>query len=168
MTSPQTVNVTPVEAADLLRAELILASEALHSQNLDTASDHYVRALGLGLQLGPAPTEQALTVILQTAQKLAQWQDARGLSLLGPALIDLVAQVQEAGALPPTMIMEAWATIAADLGTLIGQIGLALTIPSDHRKAMLENARTRAVLLDDATGNLFALTAWVDELHPGH
>jgi hypothetical protein len=64
--------------------------------------------------------------------------------------------------------MEAWATIATDLGALIGQIGIALSISPDHRSDLLDNTRTRAQLLDDATGNLFALTAWIDELGAGH
>ena len=60
--------------------------------------------------------------------------------------------------------MEAWATVAADLGTLIGQVGLALALPAERRTGMLDNARTRASLLDDATQSLFALTAWLDRL----
>lgn len=164
MTSPQTVDLTAVEAAALLHEELTRASEALHNGSMDAILDGYVCALGLALQLGPAPTERVLTNILDTARQLAHRHDAPGLSALGPALVALVNQVREAGALPSTTIMQAWATVTADLGTLIGQVGLALTIAPDRRESMINNARTRAALLDDATNNLFALVAWLDEI----
>lgn len=164
MTAPQTVDLTVVEAAVLLHKELTRAKEALHSGSMDAFLDGYVRALGLALQLGPAPIERVLTDIIDTARQLARQHDAPGLSALGPALVALVNQVCEAGALPSTTIMQAWATVTADLGTLIGQVGLALTIAPGRREGMINNARTHAALLDDATGNLFALAAWLDEI----
>jgi hypothetical protein len=167
MTDPQVVDLTPVEAASLIHRTLAHANEALQLANLDTALDGYVRALGLALQLGPAPTEQVLSAALDAARQLACRHDADGLSSLGPALVDLVVQVRVAGVLPPTAIMEAWATVASDLGMLIGQVGLALAISSNHCQAILDNARRHARLLEEATGNLFALTAWLDQLCTG-
>jgi hypothetical protein len=167
MTDPEVVDLTPVEAASLIQGDLARAHEALQLARLDSALDGYTRALGLALQLGPAPTEQVLIAALDAARQLARQQDADGLSSLGPALVDLVAQVRVAGVLPPTTIMEAWATVASDLGMLIGQVGLALAMPSNHGQAMLANARRRALLLEDATGNLFALTAWLDQVCTG-
>jgi hypothetical protein len=163
MTTPQAVDLTPAEAAGLIDQELAEAGGALHAHDLDTALDGYVRAMGLALQLGPAPSEQVLAAILQAARKLTLWQDADGLSALGPALVELVTQVREASALPRTAVMETWATFTSDLGALIGQLGLALAIPPGHRAGMMDLARTRAALLDDATGSHFTLTAWLDE-----
>jgi hypothetical protein len=165
MTPAQTLGLTPAEAAGRIEIELAQAGASLHARNLDLALDGYVHALGLALQLAPAPTEWVLAAILQAARELALGADANGLSTLGPALVDLVMQVRDANALPPTSTMDAWAAVAADLGTLIGQVGLALSIPPDHRASMMDNARTRAALLDDATGGRFALTAWLDEPH---
>jgi hypothetical protein len=164
MTTRQAIEATPAEAAALVRGELTGAGAALHDNDLDAAFDRYVRALGLGLQLGPAPTGQVLASILQAARDLALEGNADGLSALGPALVGLVNQVREAGALPPTAVMEAWATFAADLGALIGQLGLALGIPPDHRTGLIDHVGRRAILLDEATDGHFALTAWVDEL----
>lgn len=166
MTSPQAIELTPAEAAGRIQQELEQASSALSLDDVGTALDGYVRALGLALQLGPALTERVLASVLDAAQELAVRQDTAGLAALGPALVDLVAQVRRAGALPPTSIMEAWASVASDLGALIGQVGLALAIAPDHREGMIKNARTRAALLDDATGKLFALTPWLDQLDP--
>jgi hypothetical protein len=144
--------------------ELEQASRSLKASDLSAALDGYVRALGLALQLGPALTEQVLISALGTARGFAEQPDPDGLSALGPALVDLVDQVRRAGALPRTPIMEAWATVASDLGALIGQVGLALTIAPDHRNGMIENARAHASLLDDVTGQIFALTAWIDQI----
>jgi hypothetical protein len=166
MTSPQALDVTPAEAAELIHSELAQAAAWLEAGDLDAALDGYVCALGLALQIGPAPTGRVMAAVLQAAQALALAQDADGLSKLGPAVVGLVAQVRDANALPPTSVMDAWAVVAADLGTLIGQVGLALSIPSDRRTGMMDNARTQAALLDDATGGLFALTAWLDEFQP--
>lgn len=164
MTTPQEIDLAPTEAARRIQSELEQASDALHVDDLGTALDGYVRALGLALQLGPALIERVLVAVLDAAQELAGWKHAEGLSALGPALVDLVAQVRRAGALPPTSVMDAWATVASDLGALIGQVGLALAITPDHREEMMENARARAALLDDATGKLFALTRWLDQV----
>ncbi|MFC2037428.1 hypothetical protein ACFLYD_05595 [Chloroflexota bacterium] len=162
----QVVQVTAIGAADLIHLELTRAGEALDANDLDTILDAYVRALGLALQLGPAPSEQVLVAVLHTAHAVGLRQNADSLSALGPALVGLVAQVRTAGALPPTAVMEAWATLADDLGALIGQVGLALSIPHARRAGMMDNARARASLLDDATGGRFALTAWVDTVSP--
>lgn len=162
MSQPESVEITPNQAAELLFAELAHAEQSWRAGQQAAALDSYVRALGLALQLGPAPTEQALRAILQTARQAADRGDARGLAALGPSLVHLVSQVDEVGALPATPIMEAWATVAADVGTLIGQVGLALALPPDRRAGMFENARSRAILLDGATGQLFSLAAWLD------
>jgi hypothetical protein len=60
--------------------------------------------------------------------------------------------------------MEAWATIASDMGTIIGQVGVALAIESDRREGMMANARIRAAALDEATGTRFAMAAWIDQI----
>jgi hypothetical protein len=60
--------------------------------------------------------------------------------------------------------MHAWAEFASDLGALIGQVGLALNLGSSHRAGMLGKAHMRAALLDDATGDRFALAGWLDQL----
>lgn len=162
MTSFESVDLTVGQAATLVGRELTRAGEALGKDKLEPALDSYVRALGLALQLGPAPTEQVLIAVLQAASSLAPQQTRRSLSELGPALVGLVGQVREAGALPPTAVMEAWATVSADLGSLIGQVGLALDIAPDHREGMLDNVRARAAALDSATGALFDLAGWLE------
>jgi hypothetical protein len=167
MTEPQFVDLSPAEAAGLISRELARAGDALQIRHLDLALDGYVRALGLALQLGPAPTGQVLFAALDATRQLVHRQDADGLSTLGPALVALVDQVRAAGVLPSTAIMEAWAMVASDLGMLIGQVGLALAISPDHRQGMMDSARSRAVLLDNATGNLFALTDWLDQVRTG-
>jgi hypothetical protein len=166
MTTPQGIEFTPTEAAGFLHQELQQASHALQSRDVGAALDGYMRAFGLALQLGPAPTEQVLLTILAGARDLALWSNAEGLAKLGPALVGLVAQVQEAGALPPTKVMDAWASVAVGLGTIIGQMGLVLDLAPTHRAGMLDNVRTRAELLDDATGGLFSLVKWIDQLSP--
>lgn len=167
MTAPQVITLGPAETVGRIREELEKARDALHVGDLEAALDGYVHALGLALQLGPVPTEQVLGAILSAAQKLADQYNAHGLAALGPALVELVTRVRRAGALPPTSIMEAWAMVAADVGALIGQVGLALMIAPDHRAEMMQNARTRAALLDEATGNLFALASWLDQVYLG-
>ncbi len=162
----ESADLTPAEATQLFHESLAGARRAFERTGLDAALGGYLHALGLALQLGPAPAEEALRAMLQLAHRLARRDDAQGLARLGPSVVDLVGRVGEAGALPGTPVMEAWATVAADVGTLVGQVGLALSIPAEHRAGMLDNARRRAALLDDATGNLFALTAWLDQLHP--
>jgi hypothetical protein len=60
--------------------------------------------------------------------------------------------------------MHAWAELASDLGALIGQVGLALTVGGSHQAGIMGAARMRAALLDEATGDLFALASWLDRL----
>jgi hypothetical protein len=158
------VDLTPPEASAWIGSELAQASGALCAGDLDAALDGYIRALGLALQLGPAPTEQVLLAVLETANDLAHQQDASSLSALGPALVDLVDQVREAAVLPPTAIMGAWAAVAADLGALLGQLGLALSLPPDRRNNLLDTVWASAALLDDATDRLFSLTTWLDKI----
>lgn len=164
MSEPQELELTPVGAASLLTTELSLAEEALLEGRVDAALDGYVRAMGLALQLGPASTGQAVTFVLQAAHSFASQEDAASLSALGPALVGLISQMREAGAVPATAIMEAWAQFVDSLGALIGQIGLALTLPSDHRSGMMANARSHAALLDEATEDRFSFTAWLDKM----
>jgi hypothetical protein len=166
MTDPDAVELTLDGAISLLQEELDRAAEAIRTADLESALDGYRAALGLALQLGPAATEGVLRAILQASRDLAWHGEASSLSALGPALVGLVDQVRQAGALPATAVMEAWAIVAADLAALVGQIGLALSIPPRHRAGMFDSARAHAVLLDDATSNLFALTAWIDQLCP--
>jgi hypothetical protein len=156
--------LTAAEAAELLHGELAAAGQAVQDGALDNAFDGYVRALGLALQLGPVPTGEALAAILRAAHSLVQGEKEQGLSSLGPAVVNLVGQVREAGALPRSEAMDAWATVASETGTLIGQLGLALEIAADHRGDMVQNLRARAAALDDATGSLFDLAGWVEEL----
>lgn len=146
----------------MLCSDLEQATQALEAGDLTQALDSYVRALGLALQLGPAPTEQALAAVCQGARELTFRQDATGLSALGPAVVDLASQVRDKDALPRTKVMDAWAMITSDLGALIGQAGLVMALPVDRRPGMLASARRRAALLDEATEGLFGLTAWLD------
>ena len=166
MTEPQVFEFTPAGASQRTASELSLAREALQDGKTDTALDGYVRALGLALQLGPAATGQAVTCILLAAVELSQQQDAAGLSALGPALVGLVNQMREAGAVPGTAVMEAWARFVEGLGAVIGQVGLAMAMPSGHRSGMMANARSHASLLDEATAARFSLVAWLDQLAP--
>jgi hypothetical protein len=161
----RTVNLTAEEASAWIARELRKARDALRASDLDAALGTYVPALGLALQLGPAPTEQVLAAVLEAARDLAE--DRRGpalLSALGPALVNLADQVRVTHALPATAIMNAWATVVADIGALLGQIGLALSIPAPSRSGLLENARAHAALLDEATHNLFSLGQWLDAM----
>ena len=160
----QEVSLTATEAAELLSRDLTQAVQSLCASDLPTALDSYARALGLALQLGPAPAEQVLVAICEGARALVLRQDAAGLSALGPAVVGLVAQVRDEEALPRTRIMDAWATIASDMGALIGQLGLVMALPTDHRPGMLANARRRAELLDEATGARFTLVSWLEEI----
>jgi hypothetical protein len=162
MTGPQAVELTAGEAAARIHAELQTAAVALDAAELDLALDAYVRALGLALQLGPAPSETVLRAVLDGARSLARQEDAEGLATLGPAVAGLVSQVMEAGALPASPVMEAWAAVAADIGALLGQWGLALSLPAEHRQHLRAQLQTRARLLDAATNRLFYLAAWED------
>jgi hypothetical protein len=164
VTDYESVELTLDGVVSLLQTELDGAAEALERGDLDATLDGYVASLGLALQLGPAPTERVLRLILDTARAFASKGDADALSALSPALAGLAQQVREAGVLPATPAMDAWATVTTDLGALVGQIGLALALPSPQRAAMLGSARSRATLLDDSTSELFSLAAWLDEL----
>jgi hypothetical protein len=163
LTTHPSIDLTAAEAADLIKVELDRAQAALDAHDLEPAFDGYIRALGVALQLGPAPTEQVLVAILQATHELALDQDADALSTLGPALVGLATQVRQAGALPRTSVMEAWATVTEGLGALTGQLGLAMALPRDRRTSMMSHARTHATRLDDATAGLFGLVDWLDE-----
>jgi len=160
MTGYQSLDLAPDQAIDRIRREIMDASRAIQAQQLDAALDGYVRSLGLALQLGPAPTEQVLVALLAAARTLVRNGDAEGLSAWGPALVELVARVRAANALPPMAIMDAWATVASDLATSLGQIGLASSLPPDRRPGLLNQARTRILLLDEATNGRFDLLDW--------
>lgn len=164
MAESRSIDLTPSQAAALIHRDLTGAKSALDSHDLEMALDGFVRALGLALQLGPAPAEQVLEAILCAARQMRRCQDVEGLSALGPALVGLGKQVRAANALPPTAIMEAWATVTEDLGALIGQLGLALALPPDRREEMMGSARSRAALLDDATHGIFHLAEWLNDL----
>lgn len=164
MTPPQSANLTPIEAARRIEQEIDLATAASRAQDLDGVLDASARGLGLALQLGPAATEKVLSAVLRTAREVACLGDADGLSALGPVLVDLVTRVREAGALPPTAVMEAWATVALELGALIGQVGLVLAMAPDCRETVMHSVRSHAALLDKATHGLFSLEAWLDRV----
>jgi hypothetical protein len=155
---PETVELTPDGAARLLLDELALAAAAGASGNVDAALDAYVRALGLALQLGPTAAARTLFALLDGAREM----DPAGLSALGPAVVRLVDQVQEAGALPDNPVMASWARATAYCGTLIGLLGVAGAMPARERQPMVEKVRTSAAGLDEDTENLFDFTAWVD------
>ena len=65
---------------------------------------------------------------LAACSQLAQRGDAESISTLGPALVGLIEQMEEAGALPATAVMRAWAVVVADVGAVVGQVGLALAL----------------------------------------
>jgi hypothetical protein len=162
MTTPSTVELDASQAATLLHRTLLSATDALQTGDTDASFDGYIRALGLALQLGPAPTEVTLHAVRAAADQLTQEQDSKGLCTLGPALVNLVDEVRATGALPQTPTMDSWATVATALGILVGQVGLALAIPTERRSKMLRDARTRAIHLDDATGCRLSLGDWLD------
>ena len=164
MISPKAVEISAVEASGQIRQALQRAKLALDADDHETALDSLVSALGLALQLGPAATEQVLTETVTAARQMARQRDADALSALGPALVGLANQVRDTDTLPKTAVMEAWAGVASGLGMLFGQLGLALTIVPEHRSGMMTNASTRASLWDNATGNLFELASWLDEM----
>ena len=164
MTSPQMIELSPTEASELIQHELQEAQHAFHREDLESALDRFVSALGLALQLGPAATERVLAEVMVAAREMARQQNADTLSALGPALVGLTNQVRKEAALPPTAVMDAWAAAASGLGTIFGQLGLALTMTPGHRSGMMTNTCTRAMLLDDATGNLFGLADWINQV----
>jgi hypothetical protein len=157
----QTLDLTPAEAARFLDRESTEAGTAWRAGAYDSAVNGYTRALGLALQLGPAPAEQVLTAILHTTYDLGSGEEAEALAMIGPALVDLVHQVRRAGALPATRVMEAWAELTLDVGALIGQVGLAYSLPPERRREISTNARTRAALLDDASNGALGLDSWL-------
>ena len=162
MSAPRALDLTPAEAARFLDRESTKAGTAWRAAAFDTAVDGYTRALGLALQLGPAPAEQTLTAILHTTRELGSSEEAEALAMLGPALVDLVHQVCRAGALPATRVMGAWAELTLDVGALISQVGLAYSLPPERRRELTINARTRATLLDDACNGALGLGYWLD------
>jgi hypothetical protein len=164
MIDHQHLNLAPEQAAARIHREIAGATGAIQAGQLDVALDCYVRGLGLALQLGPVPTQQVLVALLSGVLALANRGDTATLSALGPALVELVARVRQAGVLPPTAVMEAWATVASDLATILGQIGLASSLPPDRRTVLLDQARVHLVLLDDATDHFFDLLDWWHEL----
>ena len=83
---------------------------------------------------------------------------------MGPALIGLVADIRNAGALAPGRSMVAWANVAEEVGALVGQVGLVLTIEPQGRAGMLAAARRRAERLDEATLDLFDLVGWLESM----
>lgn len=62
--SAQTLEVTLGEAAGAFLDELDQADATLSADGAEGATEAYLRALGLALQLGPAATEEALRRIL--------------------------------------------------------------------------------------------------------
>lgn len=167
MSAPRSVHLTPGEAEQLLSRELCAARHCVLSSQMDAAQDKFVSALGLALQLGPAPVERVLQHVMHTVREDLLRSDSETLSTFGPSLVHVVGQVRESGALPSTRVMEAWATVASDVGTIIGQVGVALTIESDRRLGMMANARIRAAALDEVTDTRFAMADWIDQIS-GH
>jgi len=153
----QALHLTPDQAAARMHAELVEAGQALATGDLEAALDCYVRGLGLALQLGPAAAEIALGAILAGAAELLRRGDGEELCALGPAVAGVVDQAREAGAVPLGGAMQAWAGVAADVGALLGQVGLALCLPTERREGPWHQAQARAALLDEATGGLFSL-----------
>ena len=164
MTSHRTLELSAPEASEQIRQALQRTQFALCNSDLEAALDELVSALGLALQLGPAATEMVLAEAVAAAREMARQRDAIALSALGPALVGLSHQVREAGVLPETAVMEAWAVVVSGLGALIGELGLVLHMACDHRSGMIANASIRAASLDDATGGLFELGDWLDEI----
>lgn len=164
MSLPRSIDLTPAEAAALIDGELRAANESLRSAQTDAALDRFVTTLGLALQLGPTPVDTVLLWLMQALRESTLHIDSETLSTLGPALVHVVSQVREAGALPPSRIMVAWATVASDVGTILGQVGLALSIEASFRIGMMANARIRAAALDEATGSRYAIADWIDHL----
>ncbi len=162
MSTFHTLGLTPTEAAAFLDKESSDAGDAWRAGAYDSAIDGYARALGLALQLGPASAEQVLAAIVDTTRELDSRDEGRALAILGPALVDLVLQVRRAGVLPDSTVMEAWAELSHDLGALIGQTGLAYSLPPERRRGITASARTRAALLDDASNGTLGLRGWLD------
>jgi len=164
MTGAEIVDLTPEEAAALIRSQLAKASEAFQAGDAGAGAAGCACALGLALQLGPEPTELVMLSILEEAQALARRRRADALSSLGPTLVSLIAQVRESRTLSTSPSMDAWATVAEELAALLSQVGLALTIAPGGRSGMIASAATRADLLDEATRGIFGLRGWLESL----
>ena len=164
MSEPWSIDLTPLEAAGYIERELQVARDSLQSCETDLAQDKFVSTLGLALQLGPAMVDRVLLCVMHEIRKLESSSGSETLATLGPALVHVVSQVRNTGALPSSKAMEAWATVASDLGAIVGQVGLALSIESNRRVGMLANARSRAAALDEATESRFAMTDWIDQI----
>ncbi len=164
MISPRVIELDATEASEQIGQTLQQSHHALQSRDIESALDGFVSALGLALQSGPEATAKVLDEAVAAAREMARQQDADALSALGPALVALINQVRDAGALPRTRVMEAWAVVASGLGALLGELGLLLSMPPNRRSSMMANASTRAACLDDATGDLFGLGDWLDEI----
>jgi hypothetical protein len=164
MNQIQALDLTFTAAMERIRSELSLVAQALQAGDPEVVIDGHVRALGLALQLGPVPAQEIITALLYTVSELARHREGDILAMLGPALVGLVDQINEAGALPSMPGMAAWAAVASDLGSLVGQIGLVLALPPSGRAAMLNLARRRALLLDEATNGILELEAWYQEI----
>ncbi|MEJ2212323.1 MAG: hypothetical protein P8129_25325 [Anaerolineae bacterium] len=166
-TGAESLELTPDQAAARLHGELVDAGQALAAGDLDRALDAYVRGLGLALQLGPEAAEIALGAILAGGAELLRRGDGEGLCALGPAVAGVVDQVQEAGAVAPGPEMQAWTGVAAEVGALLGQVGLALGLPAERREGLWRQAQARAALLDEATGGRLRFSASWDTMGAG-
>jgi len=167
MDETEPVALCATDAAILMERELRQAGAAAAAGDVEGVLDGDVRALGLALQLGPGAAGQALRAILDGAAALGrQPQGEEALAALGPALVDVVERVRESEGWPGRLsaaAMEAWASVAEDVAATIGQVGLALSLPAERRTGLLDGARRRAGLLDEATGGGFGLKAWLEE-----
>jgi len=85
VTSPQTIELSPAEASELIQHELQEAHHAFHTADLESALDRFVSALGLALQLGPAVIERVLTEVMAAAREMARQQNANSGYDLWPA-----------------------------------------------------------------------------------
>lgn len=164
MTGPQTIGLTPGEAAALIRSELAAASQAFKTADASAGIAACSCALGVALQLGAGPTQQVLLSILEEAHTLTRQGRADVLSALGPAIIGLIGQVRDAHALPSGAAMIAWASVGEELGALLGQVGLALSVAPEGRSGMVNVAMARADGLDEATRCIFDLRGWLESL----
>ncbi len=161
-----TVYLTLGEAARVFLDELAQVDAALGAAGFEGTSDALARALGLALQLGPSATELALRRIFRAVGILPALDGPARLSTLAPALVSVVDGVREAGAFPPTPVMEAWAMLAADWGAAIAEVGLALAPGSEQRRAMVAACRLRAALLDEGPGGVLELSEWIGDIFP--
>ena len=80
MRTSQSLDMTPAAAARFLDKESVESADAWRAGAYDSAVDGYTRALGLALQLGPAPTERVLASILHTTRGLQSSDEAGALA----------------------------------------------------------------------------------------